>query len=239
MDRFHYPLSIETKNMSSKNNNPEQHNAVENLNSSLVNAGRMVEEKKKVIFWICGGVLVVAAFVLAYLFIYKEPRINKSWEEYARVEIEAQGNDSLATEGYKKVANKYGSTGGGNLAALNAGEALYLQGKYTDAITYLNKFSTSEKVLQCSVTRLIGDCYVNLKKYNDAISYFDKAYSEADDNPQLAPAILMKKANIYEAQKKYSEALDVYEEIKSKYPEFKYGMGMDAYIARAKARLGK
>ena len=61
----------------------------------------------------------------------------------------------------------------------------------------------------------------------------------ADGNPQIAPGILMKEANIYEAQKKYAQALEVYEQIKKDYPEFHYGMGMDAYIARAKARLGK
>ena len=221
------------------NQNKNKKNAVENIDQSLHSAEHFVENKKKMIFWVVGIALAIAAFIIGYLFIFRNPRVNKSWEEYAKVELQAQGNDSLATEGYKKVANKYGSDGGGNIAALTAGENLYNAGKYEEAIKYLKKFSTSEPVMQCSATRLIGDCYVNLKKYNDAISYFDKALSQADGNPQLAPVIMMKKANIYEVQKKYADALGVYEEIQKKYPEFKYGLGMDAYISRAKARLGK
>lgn len=225
--------------MANQNKSAEDKNTVENLNDQLTHAGRFVEEKKKVIFWGVGAVLVIAAFVIGYLFIFKAPRTNKSWEEYAKVELAAQGNDSVATAEYKKVADKYGSAGGGNLAAIQAGELLYNKGDYKGAIGYLEKADVAEPVLRASVTRLIGDCYVNLKNYPQALKYFEKAISQSDGNPQLVPAIMMKMANIYEAQNKVADALKVYEKIQAEYPEFKYGLGMDAYIARAKARLGK
>lgn len=214
-------------------------NAVENLNEHLTQAGMKVQEHKKIILWVILGIILAGAFVIGYFFIYQNPRIEKSWDEYAKVEMQAMGNDSIAQAGYKKLVDKYGSTGAGPTAALQMGLTLYQQGKYEDALRYLKKADVGEPVLKASTTRTIGDCYVNLKKYDSAIEWFDKAISQADGNPQLVPVIMMKKANIYEEQKKYQQALDTYENIKEDYPEFNYGLGMDAYIARAKARLGK
>lgn len=228
-----------TELMASKDTKKIETNSVEAANERLTTAAVKVQENKKIILWIIAAIVLVGAFIMAYLFIYRNPRLNKSWEEYAKVEMQAMGNDSVARAGYLKVANEYGSTGAGNVAALQAGLSYYNEGKYEEAAKYLEKADIDEPVLQASTTRLIGDCYVNLKKYDQAIKYFDKAISQADKNPQLVPAILMKKANIYEEQKKYQQALDTYEQIKAEYPEFNYGLGMDAYINRAKARLGK
>lgn len=225
--------------MASNDTNKQDTTAVENINEHLTQAGMKIQENKKIIFWVIGIIVAAGAFVCGYLFIYKNPRVNKSWEEYAKVEMQSMGNDSVALAGFKKVSSAYGSDGAGSVAALRAGITLYNQGKYQEALDMFKKADVSEPVLKASATRLIGDCYVNLKKYDSALDWFDKAISQANGNPQLVPVIMMKKANIYEEQKKYAEALDTYEKIKEDYPQFNYGLGMDAYIARAKARLGK
>lgn len=225
--------------MASKHNTQEEQTTIDQINDQLTTVSQHVERNKKYIFWAVGALLAVAAFVMGYLFIYKNPRENKSFEEYASVELKAQGSDSVATAEYMRIAKKYGSLGGGNLAALSAGELLFTQGKYKEAIKYLDMFSTSESVMQANVYRLIGDCYVNIDNYKEALSYFDKAISRADGNPQITPGVLMKKAAIYDEQKKYDKALECYESIESEYPEFTFGLPIDAYIAREKARLGK
>jgi tetratricopeptide (TPR) repeat protein len=174
--------------------------------------------------------------------LYRNPRIEKSFEAYNKVETEAVGNDSIAAAMYKDVADKYSNTPAGNLAALSAAEYLYDLGKYAEAAKYAEKFSTSDEVLMSNALVLIGDCYVNLKKYDDAISYFDKAISTSDENPQIVPRVLLKKATIYDAQNKYDKALECYEAISADYPQFSLGQGglsIDAYVEREKARLGK
>lgn len=225
--------------MASNDKNQTEVNAVENINEHLTMAGAKLQSNMKLITWIVAGIVIVGAFVASYFYFFHNPKIEKSWDDYSKVEIQAMGNDSIALAGYKKVVSKYGNTGAGTVASLQAGLTLYQEGKYEEAVKFLKDADIDEPVLRASTTRLIGDCYVNLKKYDTAIEWFDKAYSQADGNPELAPAILMKKANIYEEQKKYQQALDVYEQIKKEYPTFNYGLGMDAYIARAKGRLGK
>lgn len=227
-------------NMANKKEVEEQ-NAIDRLNSNLGEASEKIAQNKKVIFWIIGGVAVVAAFVLSYLFIYRNPRLNKAFEAYNEVEIQAKGNDSIAAAQYKKVADTYGSNDAGKLAALSAAESYYASGKYKEAAEYLEKFSTSEPVLAANALALTGDCYVNLKQYDKALDYFRKAVEKADKNPQIVPRVLLKEANVYDEQKKYDKALECYEQIKNEYPQFQVGsgLGIDAYIAREKARLGK
>ncbi|MCM1370131.1 MAG: tetratricopeptide repeat protein [Candidatus Amulumruptor caecigallinarius] len=224
------------------NNKPEEEqNQIEKLNDNLTSASQKIAENKKIIFWVVGAILVVAAFALSYIFIYKNPRTNKAFEAYNQVEITAMDNDSIAAAEYKKVADNYGSTSAGNLAALSAAESYYAIGKYKEAIDCLEKFSTSEDVLEANALALRGDCYVNLKQYDKALEYFNKAISHADKNIQIVPRVLIKEANVYDEQKKFDKALECYEQIKKDYPTFQFGNGMsiESYIEREKVRLGK
>ncbi|MBD5302720.1 MAG: tetratricopeptide repeat protein [Bacteroides sp.] len=223
------------------NKNEVEENAIDKLNSNLSNASERIANNKKIIFWVVGGIAIVAAFVLSYFFIYRNPKLNKAFEAYSQVESKAMGNDSIAATEYKKVADSYSGTDAGELAALSAAEAYYNLGKYKEAAACLEGFSTSEPVLGANALVLTGDCYVNLKQYDKALDYFKKALNKADKNPQIAPRVLLKEANVYDEQKKYDKALECYEQIKADYPQFEVGngLGIDAYIAREKARLGK
>ena len=224
-----------------KKNEVEEQNAIDKLNTNLGSASEKIAENKKIIFWVVGGIAIVAAFVLSYFFIYRNPKLNKAFEAYNQVEIQAAGNDSIAAGEYKKVADKYSGTDAGELAALSAAESYYTLGKYKEAAACLEDFSTSEPVLAANAMALAGDCYVNMKQYDKALEYFKKAIGKADKNPQIVPRVLLKEANIYDEQKKYDKALECYEQIKNDYPTFEVGngMGIDAYIARENARLGK
>lgn len=225
--------------MASSNQNPEQSDQLENINNRLTNLGRSIETNKKAMGIAMGAILVVACLTFAWLYLIKIPTGNKAMEAYNKVEISALGNDSIAAAGYKKVADEYGSTKAGKLAALSAAETLYDSGKYDEAVKYLKKFSSKDKVADANAQILLGDCYVNLKKYDDAIAAFKTAVKKADGNPQIGPRALLKQAVVYDEQKKFGDALKCYETIKKDYPQFSLGNGLsiDSYIEREKARL--
>lgn len=222
-----------------KNNKQEEEakTGIENLNEHLTSAGRYVESNRKRIFWIVGILVVIAAFVISYLFIFRNPSLNKTMEQYAEVELKAD-NDSVAAKMYSKVAEE-GSGNGAKLAALDAGQAYYRLGKYKEALKYLDKFETDDDVLMANALVLKGDCYVNLKQYDKALDTYNKAIKADDGNPEVAPRVMVKMANIYNAQKKYDKAAEMFRTIKEQYPRFQYGVGVDAYEARENARLGK
>ncbi|MCH5225795.1 MAG: tetratricopeptide repeat protein [Muribaculaceae bacterium] len=225
--------------MASNKDKHQDETAIDRMNSHLTDAGSRVAENKKIILWAVGIILVVAAFVLSYLFIYKNPHVEKAFEAYNGIETQNL-NDSTAAQMYMDVADQYNGDAAGKLAALSAGETLYNQGRYEEAAQYLKKFSSGDSVLEANALVLTGDCYVNLENYDEAISYYQKAIRKAENNPQIVPRVLLKEANVYDAQGNYGKALECYQEIKNNYPQFQLGNGMDmeAYIARELARMG-
>lgn len=214
----------------------EKATVVENLDSHLTSAGQKLAENKKIIFWCVGIVAVVAAFVLSYLFLYKNPKLNNAWEAYNQVlmmQNKGEMPDSAAAIEYQKVSVNFSGTPAGNVAALASAEYFYKEKKYDDAIKLLEKFDLSQPLLQSQAKALLGDCYVNKQEYDKAISAFDQAIKIADKNPELVPLYLLKKANIYNFQKQYDKSLACYEEIKADYPD--YLSNIDFYVEREKA----
>lgn len=227
--------------MANNKNGQQDDSAIEKLNANLTGASERIAQNKKAVFLTVGIVVLIAAIILCYVFFFRNPKVNKAFEAYNQVEITSAGNDSVAAAEYKKVADKYSGTDAGKLAALSAAESFYNTGKYKEAIECLDKFSSSEPVLDANALVLKGDCYVNLKKYDDALGCYDKAVKRAGVNEQIVPRVLLKEANIYDEQKKYDKALDCYEKIGKDYPTFQPGNGVtiEAYAEREKARLGK
>lgn len=222
----------------------DQHDesAIDRMNSHLTDAGSKLADNKKIIFIGVGVILVVAAFVLSYLFIYKNPKMEKAFEEYNGVGIQMLP-DSVAIEQYKDIADRYSGENAGKLAALSAAEALYNQGDYEQAAQYLQKFSSGDNLLESNALVLTGDCYVNLGKYDEALNYYQKAIRKAEGNSQIVPRVLLKEANVYDAQGNYGKALECYQQLKDNFPTFKLGnqrmqgMEIDAYISREKERM--
>ncbi len=224
-----------------ENNNRQDSNAIDEIHEQLTGAGQKVAANKKIIYWVIGVIAVIAVFVGSYFWIYRNPGLNNSWAAYSQVEQTALGNDTIRAREYAKVADKYGHFDAGKVAALSAAESYYNIGKYQEAVKYLEKFSTSDDVLAAQAKMLLGDSYVNLKKYGEALSAYDACIRKAGGNPQIVPVALYKEANVYDEQKNYQGALDCYKRIQTEFPTFQFanGMAVEAYIAREEARLGK
>lgn len=222
-----------------KQNPEENHNGIDNLNEHLTDAGRKIAENRRILYWAVGLIVAAGLLVGSYFIFFKTPQENKSFDAYNNVEINYAGNDTLQAKEYAKVADKF-SGDAGNLAALESAEHYYNIGDYKQAIKYLDKFSTSENVLGANALVLKGDCFVNLKKYAEAIDAYNKAIKESDDNPVIIPRCLMKMATVYLAQNKHAEALKAYEQVAENYPDFVYNnLPIASYVEREKAVLGK
>ena len=239
--------------MASNRNTEERASVVENLDSHLTKAGQKVANNKKIIYICVGVIACAAAFVLSYLFIYRNPRLQNSWEAYNKVLLMQQkdmtANDSIIAEQYQNVATNFSGTPAANVAALAAAEYFYNEKKYDRAIKLIDGLGLSEPVLEAQAKALLGDCYVNLEagkekgdskgNYDKALAAYDKAIKIADGNPELVPLYLIKKANVYSHLGQYDKSLACYEEIRDRYPRYNFGNGIDYYIEREKALAGK
>lgn len=170
---------------------------------------------KKVIIWslVVAAVCVVA--VLVYILV-AQAGSRKADELIAKAD--AAQNDSIALTLYAQAANAgYKS---GNRAKAEMGIRLYRDGKYQEALEYLDDCSLDDEIAEAGVETLKGDCYVNLDQLDKAISAYKDAIDDADENPEIVPFVLIKMANIYRSQGNYEAEAKAYKEIIDEYPSY-------------------
>lgn len=155
-------------------------------------------------------------------------------EEYFRmdsVNLALKGDGQNA--GFLKVISQYGSTDAGNLAHFYAGVCYIKIDDNQNAITQLKKFSTSSKPLKARVYKLLGDASADLGKFPDALDYYKKsAHTFEDDLNNSAEALFMAAYLADRVMKNPKEAIELYKELKEKFPLTAQGIDADNYLAQ-------
>ena len=187
--------------------------------------------KKKIMYCLVVAAVCVIA-VLAYLLIAQSGS-RKADELVAKAD--AAQNDSIALTLYAEAADAgYKS---GNRAKAEMGIRLYRDGKYEEALKYLDDYSLDDEIAEAGVETLKGDCYVNLDQLDKALSAYKSAISDADKNPEIVPFVLIKMANIYREQGNFDAEAKAYKQIIDDYPSYLNTTRMDirTYYQRALA----
>ncbi|MEO6547290.1 MAG: tetratricopeptide repeat protein [Ferruginibacter sp.] len=149
------------------------------------------------------------------------------------INLVLNGGNGIAT-GVLKVASNYSGTSAANRANFIAG-ACYLHSKdFNKAIKYLKEFSTNASQIQTVAYSMLGDAYSELKKNDDALSYYKKAASVNEKDEFMTSEALYKAALFAETIGKTGEATDLYQKIKDNYPKNTH----TADIEKSLARLG-
>ena len=227
--------------MATEQKNDENRTSIDNINDSLTGLEQKVQNNQKVIMWLCVAAAAVVCVIFLYVYAFQKPRTEAGNNAIGQADTELlNGNDSTALDQYRQVVDNYGGDAA-NRAALNAAILLYKDKKYQEAIDYLKKYDTKESVIGASAIALQGDCYVNLKDYDNALSCFRKAAKERDNNPYYTPYFLMKEATVLHHIKDYSKEADVYERLIADYPAYgeQNRIDFEKYLERAKALAGE
>lgn len=152
-------------------------------------------------------------------------------DDDAALFAQALNGDSI-NAGFLAFVDKGGKVG--NLANLYAGLCYAHMGDMQQADSYLEKFDAEDdEMISPAAIGALADVKASLEKLDEAAALFVKAAEKADNNT-LSPKFLIKAGEIYESQGKKEEALKLYEQIKSKYPNSSEYRNIDAYIERVK-----
>lgn len=203
--------------------------------------------KKQIIIGVVAILLVVAGAILYNAYV-AGPREDKAstaiakGEQYFNAEQfdKALNGDGAGYVGFVKIASDYSSTDAGNLANLYAGLSYFNLGKYTEAVTYLEKFSTKgDAMVSPTATAALANAYAQTGNVDKGISTLKKAAdmadSKADDvNNSISPTFLLQAGKLLESQNKKDEALKLYQDIKKKYvnSSLVQSSEIDKYIER-------
>lgn len=212
----------------------------ENILPSEEKSVKNASKARSIMMWATIIVSVVVVCVLLYIFVYRQPAIEKGNEAIAQADRVAmlENNDSTALAMYEAVAADHGFSAG-NRATLESAIRYYRNGDYRKALEYVEKYDATDNVVGALAYGLKGDCLVNLDRNGDAIKAFDKAISQSDKNPQLVPYFMTKKAVVLSAEKKFGEAAEIYKAIEDRYPNFAAQNATESRRVQAEAFAGK
>ncbi len=219
-----------------KDVNPQ---GMKNVEETLTKTEQFLESNyKPLLTGLAVVVVLVALFWLGKIYLTKRSDEAQSQMYQAQRYLEMDSiNLALNGDGnylgFIDIADEYKFTNAGNLARYSAGICYLHLGNFQEAIDYLNKYSKKDKVIGSIAIGATGDAYVELGNAEKGISKYLEA-AEYADNSFNSPLFLMKAAELYELNGKYTDALKLYERIKDEYPGSTEGSSIEKYIARIK-----
>ncbi|MBN8784912.1 MAG: hypothetical protein ABS85_14890 [Sphingobacteriales bacterium SCN 48-20] len=198
------------------------------------------QRNSKVISIVFVAVVLLGGGWFAYQQFVKKPKEQEAAqkmfkaEEYWRMDsLNLALNGDGANMGLLKVISRYDGTKAANLAKFMAGSA-YVKLKDNDkAIKYLKDFDSDSKQVQARAYKLLGDAYGDKGSAAEAFDYYKKAAREFDGDAFSASDALFSAA--YLAQRvlnKPEQAIELYKELKTKYPRTPAGYTVDTYLAQ-------
>lgn len=147
-------------------------------------------------------------------------------------------NGSGGNEGLLSIADGYKGTDASNLANFYAGVSLLKQGKFDEAISRLESFSSSDLLVNARAKSLVGDAYLEKNQPAEAINYYKKA-SDYEKNEFFTPVYLMKLALAQEKANQSTDAVATYKRIVDEFPLSSEVVNAKKYMGLLEGQVGK
>lgn len=217
----------------SKKNQPTQ--PENNVGEAVSSFELFLQKNQKVLL---NALLAIAVIVFAIIAINKWYVAPKKAEAKAQMfaaeklfransyEVALNGDGNIL--GFNQIIDEYGSKAGKSVY-LYAGICALQLGNNEDAISFLKKFK-GDDILTARAYCCIGDAYANMGDNAKALSQYKKAAGVAEN--LYAAQYLMKAGIIAEEMGDNAQAVKLYEEIQTKYPQSYEGYEVGKYIAR-------
>lgn len=194
------------------------------LQEKLEGVEHWVEQNPKLLIGIVGALVLVAGGFFGYKYYVGNQDGQAQKEMFQAVRYFEADSLNLALNGdgnnlgFLAIIDDYDLTKAGNLANFYAGAIYMKQGKFPLAIVHLGDFKADDLLVQARAYSLIGDAYMEQKKFEEAAKFYDKAASYKP-NKEFTPTYLMKAALAYEKLNNPEKAKAAYQTIIDTYWE--------------------
>lgn len=211
-------------------------------NDPLMKVEGFWNKYQKQILTVVGALVVIIGGWYAYENLVVAPKEAEAEESMWKAEyyfrqdsLKLALNGDKLNKGFLYTISNYGGTKAGNLAKYYAGVCYLRTGDFNSAVKYLSDFSSNDKPVQMMAYAALGDAYSELNKNDDAVSNYKKAGAAFTSDKNLSAEYLYRAAAKLESLGKNSEALEIYRQIKSDFPDTQRGSQVDKYIHRLSA----
>lgn len=213
------------------------------LTQARAQATTFFERNQKMIVGILTGLLVVVGGWFGYNNLIKQPKEQKAMAQMWKAQMQFEQDSFLMAlenpgggySGFLQIIKDYGGTKAGNLAHYYAAISYLNLGNFDAALSHLNDFDPDGAVGPALKHGALGDVYSELNQMDKALEQYKKA-ADAGENDVLTPYYLKKLALLHETQNNVEKALEIYRDIKRKYPNSNEALSIDKYIARAESK---
>jgi len=210
-----------------------------------------VVKNQKYIIGAIGVIAVVVLAVLGYNKFVAEPQQKDAMNEmytakkYFDDAVSGISSDSLykmaldggeGKYGMVDIVKEYSGSPAANLANYYAGMSYLNLKDYQNAITYLDDFSSDDKMLGPIAKGGIGDAFVQLNQLDKGLEYYEKAF-KANVNEFTTPMYLMKAARVAIDLGQNDKALGYLKRIKSEFSTSTEASQTDVLIGQVEASL--
>jgi tetratricopeptide (TPR) repeat protein len=217
------------------------------LDEKASRAEDWVAKNQKIIISVVGLIALITISYLLYQKFIVDPREDEATNDMFTAQqnfqkaVNGTSSDSLYTLslkgsegkfGFVDIAKQYEDTDTGNLANYSAGMAYLNTGKYTEAITYLEKFKSEDAILSVLAQGAIGDAYSEQNQPKKALEYYIKA-SEMNKNDFTTPRFLLKAGQVCLGLNNKADALKYFTQIKENYETSPEASNIDGLIGLA------
>ncbi len=209
------------------------------LVTTYFKASEYIEENKKRLSWLVGGLVVVSIGAVIY-FNNRAANEEKAatalgqiirYYDKGEYQTAIDGVPEKNVVGLKDVVENYGGTSSGDLARFYLANAYYYTGKIDEALTEFENFRGSYPPLRSSALAGIASCYEAKGNHKQAAEYFEKAASKSAD-AQLTPEYLHHAARDYALSGKKDHAIELLKRLKKDFPTSSYARDADRLLAQ-------
>ncbi len=211
----------------------------EEMNDTLLKMQGFWQKFQKPVLIIVAAVVIIGGGWYGYNEYIQKPKEEKASDIMFNAQKYFSMDSSnlvLNGDGQNKgvlyVINNFGGTKAANLAKYYAGVSYLKLGDFNNAVKFLKDFSTDAKQIQLMAYGCLGDAYSELNKKDEAVENYKKAAATFEKDEANSAEYLFRAALLLETSGKTKEALDLYKDIKEKFPKTEKGFQADKYIYR-------
>ncbi|MBR6859185.1 MAG: tetratricopeptide repeat protein [Bacteroidales bacterium] len=194
------------------------------------------QKYSKIIYGCVAAILLIALAILAYNRFILQPQKEKAQAAMYQAEQKfTAGNYALALAGddnmmgFEEIIDTYGSKAG-QAVYLYAGSCALQTGDFDKAIKFFKKYAGEDSILLSRAQAGIGDAYVGLEDYKNALAAYEKAAATVDN--VFSAGYLLKAGQVAEELGDKDKALAFYNKIKDQYPNAVEAADIDKFITR-------
>lgn len=217
----------------------DQHQAHTENNDFVLKAQSFWQKNSKTVLILLVAFIAIVGGWFVYTNYILKPKEDKAADAIVKVQDYFRMDSSnlvLNGDGQNKgalyIINTYGGTKTANLAKFYAGVSYLHKGDFANAVKYLKDFSTDAKQVQLLALGNLADALSELNQKDEAIATYKKAATVFEADEANSAEYLFRAGLLSETTGKTKEALEIYKELKAKYPKTDKGFQADKYIYR-------